>query len=97
MYVLLLGRSYLALLYLKIVCRIYALMVIAMIIITCACVQVLSIIQTPYSAEFGSVFLPLVQNQDISGPLVNVEATDLVSQFIGKCTLDLAPFMPFSS
>jgi hypothetical protein len=45
--------------------------------------QVLSIIQPPYSAEFGSVFLPLVQNQDIAGPLVNAEATDLVSQFIG--------------
>lgn len=45
--------------------------------------QVLSIIQPPYSAEFGSVFLPLVQNQDISGPLVNAEATDIVSQFIG--------------
>ena len=47
------------------------------------CLQVLSIIQPPYSAEFGSVFLPLVQNQDIAGPLINAEATDLVSQFIG--------------
>lgn len=45
--------------------------------------QVLSIIQPPYSAEFGSVFLPLVQNQDIAGPLVNADGTDIVSQFIG--------------
>ena len=48
--------------------------------------QVLSIIQPPYSAEFGSVFLPLVQNQDIAGPLVNADGTDIVSQFIGTCT-----------
>jgi negative elongation factor C/D len=47
--------------------------------------EVLSIIQPPYSAEFGSVFLPLVQNQDIAGPLMNAEATDLVSQFIAEC------------
>ena len=46
--------------------------------------QVLSIIKPPYSVEFGSVFLPLVQNQDIAGPLINAEATDVVSQFIGK-------------
>jgi negative elongation factor C/D len=47
--------------------------------------EVLNIIQPPYSAEFGSVFLPLVQNQDISGPLVNADATDIVSQFVAEC------------
>ena len=51
--------------------------------------QVLSIVQPPYSAEFGSVFLPLVQNQDIAGPLVNADGTDTVSQFIGTFTFHI--------
>lgn len=45
--------------------------------------QVLSIVQSPYSPDFNSAFLPLVQNNEITGPLVNADMTDPVSIFIG--------------
>lgn len=44
--------------------------------------EVLSIIQQPYSAEFSSAFEPLVQNQEITGPLINSSRTDPVSLFL---------------
>ena len=43
----------------------------------------LSIVQSPYSPDFNSAFLPLVQNHEITGPLVNADMTDPVSIFIG--------------
>ncbi len=45
--------------------------------------EVLSIIQHPYSADFSSAFEPLVQNQEITAPLVNSNRTDPVSLFLG--------------
>lgn len=48
--------------------------------------EVLGIIQPPYSPDFMTVFLPLVHNQEITGPLMNAEGTDPVSLFIGELT-----------
>ena len=47
-------------------------------------VQVLAIIQAPYSPDFVSVFLPLVQNSEITTPLKNAEGTDPVSNFLAE-------------
>lgn len=41
-------------------------------------------IQPPYTAEFVQLFLPLIENEDITGSLRNEEDNDSVSQFIGK-------------
>ena len=49
-------------------------------------VQVLAIVQAPYSQDFASVFLPLVQNSEITAPLVNAEGTDPVSNFLAECS-----------
>ena len=47
-------------------------------------VQVLSTIEPPYSHDFLTVFLPVVRNQEIAGPLMNNEGTDPVSVFLGE-------------
>ena len=46
--------------------------------------QVLDIIAPPYSDEFVHLFLPVVQNEEITGSLRNAEKTDDVSTFISK-------------
>ena len=46
--------------------------------------QVLSIIGPPYSTEFTSVFLPLLQNDEIVSSLVSQSKDDPVSLFLGK-------------
>ena len=46
--------------------------------------QVLAIIQPPYSPDLTAVFLPLVQSQEIAGPLTNSEHTDPLSTFLGR-------------
>ena len=47
-------------------------------------VQVLAIVQAPYSPDFAAVFLPLVQNSEITAPLKNAEGTDPVSNFLAE-------------
>ena len=49
-------------------------------------VQVLAIIQAPYSPDFASVLLSLVQNSEITVPLKSAEGTDPVSNFIAECS-----------
>lgn len=46
--------------------------------------QVLDIISQPYSADFVQLFLPIINNEDITGSLRNEEGTDAVSQFLGE-------------
>ena len=43
----------------------------------------LDIISAPYSAEFIQVFLPLVENPDITGNIRAEDDSDKVSEFIG--------------
>ena len=45
--------------------------------------QVLSIISPPYSQEFTTAFLPLLQNE-ITDTLISNNKDDLVSLFLGK-------------
>ena len=47
-------------------------------------VQVLAIVQAPYSSDFALVFLLLVQNSEITAPLKNAEGTDPVSNFLAE-------------
>lgn len=49
-------------------------------------IKVLDIIAPPYSDEFVNLFLPVVQNEEITGSLRNPEKSDDVSTFIGKKT-----------
>ena len=44
----------------------------------------LDIIAPPYSDEFIDLFLPVVQNEEITGSLRNAEKSDDVSIFIGR-------------
>lgn len=53
------------------------------------CMQVLLIVGSPYSVDFGSAFLPLVQNQEITAPLTNTDMTDPVSLFLGIIMIDI--------
>ena len=53
--------------------------------------QVLAIIQPPYSPDFTAVFLPLVQSHEIAGPLTNSEHTDPLSTFLGKHMFSFVP------
>ncbi|KAF2348795.1 TH1 protein [Trinorchestia longiramus] len=46
--------------------------------------EVLEIVAAPYSLEFIKLFLPLVENDEITGPIRSSD-NDLVSQFIGQC------------
>ena len=48
--------------------------------------QVLAIVQAPYSPDFASVFLPLVQNSEITAPLKNAEGTDPVLYVLVECS-----------
>ena len=61
--------------------RIYMCIWICMVFVSDS--QVLSIVQSPYSGDFSSAFLPLVQNQEITAPLINSDMTDPVSLFLG--------------
>uniref|UniRef100_A0A1X7UM64 RING-type domain-containing protein n=1 Tax=Amphimedon queenslandica TaxID=400682 RepID=A0A1X7UM64_AMPQE len=47
--------------------------------------EVLSIIGPPYSTEFTSVFLPLLQNDEIVSSLVSQTKDDPVSLFLAEC------------
>lgn len=47
--------------------------------------EVLDIIAPPYSDEFVDLFLPVVQNEEITGSLRNAEKNDDVSIFIAHC------------
>ena len=44
----------------------------------------LAIVQAPYSPDFALVFLPLVQNSEITAPLKNAKGTDPVSNFLAE-------------
>lgn len=44
--------------------------------------EVLDVISSPYSAEFVQIFLPLVENEEITGNMKKDQEKDLVSQFI---------------
>ncbi|XP_018026023.1 negative elongation factor D [Hyalella azteca] len=46
--------------------------------------EVLEIVAAPYSLDFIKLFLPLVENDDITGTIRSSD-NDLVSQFIGQC------------
>lgn len=50
--------------------------------------EVLDIISQPYSADFVQLFLPIINNEDITGSLRNEEGTDAVSQFLAHCQID---------
>ena len=52
----------------------------------CLNMQVLAIVQAPYSPDFAAVFLPLVQNSEITAPLKNAKGTDPVSNFLAECS-----------
>ena len=41
-------------------------------------------IAAPYSAEFVQLFLPLVENTDITGTLRTDDENDKVAEFIGQ-------------
>ena len=46
--------------------------------------QVLDVIAPPYTTEFMQAFIPLIENEDITGSLRNEDENDPVSEFIGK-------------
>uniref|UniRef100_A0A2P2I5S3 Negative elongation factor D-like n=1 Tax=Hirondellea gigas TaxID=1518452 RepID=A0A2P2I5S3_9CRUS len=46
--------------------------------------EVLEIVAAPYSLDFIKLFLPLVENEEITGTIRSND-NDLVSQFIGQC------------
>lgn len=41
-------------------------------------------IAPPYSTEFVQLFLPMVENEEITGTMRGESENDLVSEFIGK-------------
>lgn len=47
--------------------------------------QVLETITHPYSPEFVQLFLPMVENEEITGSMRGEGDNDPVSEFIGKC------------
>ncbi|KAK3579939.1 hypothetical protein CHS0354_020832 [Potamilus streckersoni] len=47
--------------------------------------EVLDVIAPPYTAEFVNVFLPLIENDDITGTLRSEDGNDPVSEFICHC------------
>ena len=50
--------------------------------------KVLEAISPPYSAEFVNLFLPIVENDEITGTMRCCEGdNDPVSEFIGKFTI----------
>lgn len=52
-------------------------------LINCLLCQVLEIVAAPYSIEFIKLFLPMVENEEITGP-IRAKDNDLVAQFLGK-------------
>lgn len=48
--------------------------------------QVLEAIAPPYTAEFIHLFLPMVEDEEITGTMRGDSENDLVSEFIGKFT-----------
>jgi len=46
---------------------------------------VLEVIAPPYSTEFVQLFLPMVENEEITGTMRGENENDLVSEFIRKC------------
>ena len=46
--------------------------------------EVLEAIAPPYSTEFVQLFLPMVENEEITGTMRGDNDNDLVSEFIGK-------------
>jgi hypothetical protein len=46
--------------------------------------QVLEAIAPPYTPEFVQLFLPMVENEEITGTMRGDGENDLVSEFIGK-------------
>lgn len=49
--------------------------------------EVLEAIAPPYSAEFVQLFLPMVENEEITGTMRGDSENDLVSEFIGMYEL----------
>lgn len=47
--------------------------------------EVLETITHPYSPEFVQLFLPMVENEEITGSMRGEGDNDPVSEFIGKC------------
>ncbi len=45
--------------------------------------QVLDVIAPPYTVDFVQLFLPLIENEDITGSLRSEDENDPVSEFIG--------------
>jgi negative elongation factor C/D len=43
------------------------------------------VIAPPYSTEFVQLFLPMVENEEITGTMRGESENDLVSEFIRKC------------
>jgi len=43
------------------------------------------VIAPPYSTEFVQLFLPMVENEEITGTMRGESENDLVSEFICKC------------
>ena len=50
----------------------------------CQLFQVLDVIAPPYTVEFVQLFLPLIDNEDITGSLRSEDQNDPVSEFIGR-------------
>jgi hypothetical protein len=46
--------------------------------------QVLEAISPPYTPEFVQLFLPMVENEEITGTMRGDGENDPVSEFIGK-------------
>lgn len=49
--------------------------------------QVLDVIAPPYTQDFVNLFLPLIENDGITGTLRSDDGNDPVSEFICKCAL----------
>ncbi|RLU19034.1 hypothetical protein DMN91_009392 [Ooceraea biroi] len=47
--------------------------------------EVLEVIAPPYSTEFVQLFLPMVENEEITGTMRSENENDLVSEFIAHC------------
>lgn len=50
----------------------------------CHVLQVLEAIAPPYTPEFVQLFLPMVENEEITGTMRGDGENDPVSEFIGK-------------
>ena len=54
--------------------------------------QVLDVIAPPYTPEFVQLFLPLIENNDITGILRAEDGSDPVSEFLSRLFLSWFPF-----